>query len=221
MESVAENFGVTLRAFRTERNWTLKQLSERTNFSVSQLSALEKGTREPSWDGFYKICTGLDISPELFHIVNRSETSESFEKRHLLREFAPLMNTINNWIAMLKDGGDSDIVKSDLVENSGDIDVVIKIAPGEDESNEDHPCVKLFLKGTDVSKDLSSSERKDLIEEFAPLMEKIKGFVSELRGENQTNEQDENQEDQKQEEDQLLSSDADTVDTYSEDSCLV
>lgn len=235
MESVAENFGVTLRAFRTEKNWTLKQLAQRTDLSISQLSALEKGTREPSWDGFYKICTGLDVSPELFHIVNRTEQKESFEKRHLLREFAPLMNTINDWIAMLKDGGDSERTEQKPVENPDSIDVVIKLTTNAAESDKDYECVKLFLKGTDVSEDLSSSEKRELIEGFAPFMEKIKGFIDELKSENQTEQQNENQEQGTQEEGQLLGNDASSGDAYSdnyhgsrhsrevnmEDSCLV
>ena len=55
--------GRQLRLARTERGWTLKELSEAAGFSVSQLSSIERGAHLPSLDSLLAIAAALDRTP--------------------------------------------------------------------------------------------------------------------------------------------------------------
>lgn len=56
------NFGKKLRAKRRQRMMTLKQLSERTNLSVSLLSEIERGLVQPSMSSLKKISRVMGFS---------------------------------------------------------------------------------------------------------------------------------------------------------------
>src|SRR5687768_13086614 len=53
--------GETLRAERTERGLTLKQVAEGAHVSVSYLAEIERGEKDPSSRVLESIASGLDI----------------------------------------------------------------------------------------------------------------------------------------------------------------
>ena len=53
--------GDTLRAERTERGLTLKQVAERAHVSVSYLAEIERGEKDPSSRVLESIARGLDV----------------------------------------------------------------------------------------------------------------------------------------------------------------
>ncbi|MGP1272123.1 MAG: response regulator [Phycisphaerales bacterium] len=55
--------GRRIRLARTDRGWTLKDLSEASGVSVSQLSAVERGTHLPSLESLLLIAEALDTPP--------------------------------------------------------------------------------------------------------------------------------------------------------------
>ncbi len=57
------SLGRQIRLARTERSWTLKDLSESSGVSVSQLSSIERGAHLPSLESLLSIALALDVSP--------------------------------------------------------------------------------------------------------------------------------------------------------------
>ncbi len=55
--------GRQVRLARTERGWTLKELSEAAGVSVSQLSSIERGAHLPSVESLLSIATALGKTP--------------------------------------------------------------------------------------------------------------------------------------------------------------
>jgi DNA-binding NtrC family response regulator len=55
--------GRQIRLARTERSWTLKELSEASGVSVSQLSSIERGTHLPSIESLVSIAMALEQQP--------------------------------------------------------------------------------------------------------------------------------------------------------------
>jgi DNA-binding response OmpR family regulator len=55
--------GRQIRLTRTERGWTLKELSESSGVSISQLSSIERGAHLPSMESFIAIAAGLGATP--------------------------------------------------------------------------------------------------------------------------------------------------------------
>ena len=55
--------GRQIRLARTERGWTLRELSTTSNVSVSQLSSIERGTHLPSIESLVAIATALRCTP--------------------------------------------------------------------------------------------------------------------------------------------------------------
>jgi ribosome-binding protein aMBF1 (putative translation factor) len=55
--------GRQIRIARTERAWTLKDLSEASGVSVSQLSSIERGAHLPSLESLVTIAGALDRRP--------------------------------------------------------------------------------------------------------------------------------------------------------------
>lgn len=62
-DRLRSELGRQIRLTRTERGWTLKELSEASNVSVSQLSSIERGAHLPSMESFIAIATALGASP--------------------------------------------------------------------------------------------------------------------------------------------------------------
>ncbi|MFN6042434.1 MAG: response regulator [Phycisphaerae bacterium] len=58
--------GRHVRLARTERSWTLKELSEASNVSVSQLSSIERGAHLPSLESLVAIAIALDRKPSVW-----------------------------------------------------------------------------------------------------------------------------------------------------------
>jgi transcriptional regulator with XRE-family HTH domain len=48
---------------RLEREWTLKDLSEASGVSVSQLSSIERGAHLPSLESLLAVATALGTTP--------------------------------------------------------------------------------------------------------------------------------------------------------------
>ncbi|MBL8747274.1 MAG: response regulator [Phycisphaerae bacterium] len=55
--------GKQIRLTRAERAWTLKELSEASNVSVSQLSSIERGAHLPSLESLVAIASALNATP--------------------------------------------------------------------------------------------------------------------------------------------------------------
>lgn len=55
--------GRQIRLARTERGWTLKELSEEASLSVSQLSSIERGTHLPSLESLIAVASALGRQP--------------------------------------------------------------------------------------------------------------------------------------------------------------
>ena len=51
------------RRLRTERGWTLKDLSEASGVSVSQLSSIERGAHLPSLESMLAVARAMDLAP--------------------------------------------------------------------------------------------------------------------------------------------------------------
>lgn len=52
----------SIRELRRRKNFTLRQLSEKTGYTVSFLSQLERGIKNPSLDALRAIAQALDVS---------------------------------------------------------------------------------------------------------------------------------------------------------------
>jgi transcriptional regulator with XRE-family HTH domain len=86
MTHYSEWIPVTLKALRNANEWTLKQLAERTELSVSYLSDLERGRTLPSIDTLDRILTALgttlvlkvddDYQPPGYVWIERKQLSE-------------------------------------------------------------------------------------------------------------------------------------------------
>ncbi len=55
--------GRRIRLARTEKGWTLKELSESSGVSVSQLSSIERGAHLPSLESLVAVASALDDAP--------------------------------------------------------------------------------------------------------------------------------------------------------------
>lgn len=68
--SKSERLGAVLRAWRTEKDWTLQDVSERTSkpgprVDWSQLSKMERGLAEPQLDVYERVAVALGRSLEV------------------------------------------------------------------------------------------------------------------------------------------------------------
>lgn len=63
MDRLRSVLGRQIRLARTEKGWTLRQLSELSLVSVSQLSSIERGTHLPSVESLVAISSALECSP--------------------------------------------------------------------------------------------------------------------------------------------------------------
>ena len=60
-DRLRDELGRRIRLARTERDWTLKDLGQRSGVSVSQLSAIERGTHLPSLESLLAVADALEI----------------------------------------------------------------------------------------------------------------------------------------------------------------
>lgn len=63
MDKLRSVLGRQMRLARTERGWTLRELSEASSLSVSQLSSIERGTHLPSIESLVSVSKALGASP--------------------------------------------------------------------------------------------------------------------------------------------------------------
>ena len=59
-DRLRQELGRQIRLARTEKSWTLKDLSEASGVSVSQLSSIERGSHLPSLESLMEIARALD-----------------------------------------------------------------------------------------------------------------------------------------------------------------
>lgn len=62
-DRLRRELGRLVRLARTQKSWTLKELSESSGVSVSQLSSIERGAHLPSIESLIVIATALDARP--------------------------------------------------------------------------------------------------------------------------------------------------------------
>ncbi len=62
-DRLRHELGRRIRMARVDRNWTLKDLSEHSGVSVSQLSSIERGAHLPSLESMLAIAQALDQRP--------------------------------------------------------------------------------------------------------------------------------------------------------------
>lgn len=65
-DRLRQDLGRQVRLARTEKGWTLRQLSENSGISVSQLSSIERGAHLPSLESLLAIAGALDIRPSIW-----------------------------------------------------------------------------------------------------------------------------------------------------------
>lgn len=65
-DRLRNELGRQIRLSRTSRAWTLKDLSEHSGVSVSQLSSIERGAHLPSVESLLVIATALDEKPSVW-----------------------------------------------------------------------------------------------------------------------------------------------------------
>ncbi len=65
-DRLRHELGRHIRLARTERGWTLKDLSESSGVSVSQLSSIERGAHLPSMESMVAIAVALDQKPSVW-----------------------------------------------------------------------------------------------------------------------------------------------------------
>ena len=62
-ERLRERLGHRVRVLRAEQHWSLKQLAEASDLSISQLSSIERGAHMPSMESLLAICRALSVRP--------------------------------------------------------------------------------------------------------------------------------------------------------------
>jgi DNA-binding NtrC family response regulator len=58
-----DRLGHSIKMLRVQRDWSLKDLAVQTKLSVSQISAIERGTNLPSIESLLAICKAFDKKP--------------------------------------------------------------------------------------------------------------------------------------------------------------
>ncbi|WP_336824601.1 cupin domain-containing protein [Sporosarcina sp. USHLN248] len=103
----ANHLGNKIKRIRTKRSMTLKELAEKTGFSISFLSQLERGKSSATLESLKKISIAFGVNPSYFFEENESsdDQTNSFDQRmeeHNIyykdlgtmvrrRDFAPLL----------------------------------------------------------------------------------------------------------------------------------
>jgi DNA-binding NtrC family response regulator len=62
-DRLRERLGHGIKMLRVERDWSLKDLATHTKLSVSQISAIERGTNLPSIESLLAICKAFEKKP--------------------------------------------------------------------------------------------------------------------------------------------------------------
>jgi DNA-binding NtrC family response regulator len=62
-DRLRERLGHSIKMLRVQRDWSLKDLATQTKLSVSQISAIERGTNMPSIESLLAICKAFEKKP--------------------------------------------------------------------------------------------------------------------------------------------------------------
>lgn len=62
-DRLRQELGRQVRMARTEKGWTLKELSESSGVSISQLSSIERGAHLPSLESLLAVASALECTP--------------------------------------------------------------------------------------------------------------------------------------------------------------
>ena len=62
-DRLRERLGHSIKMLRVERDWSLKDLATQAKLSVSQISAIERGTNLPSIESLLAISKAFDKKP--------------------------------------------------------------------------------------------------------------------------------------------------------------
>ncbi|WP_430310192.1 helix-turn-helix domain-containing protein [Rummeliibacillus pycnus] len=76
------NIGEQLKNLRKERGLTLKELSNKTDFSISFLSQVERGKSNLTLESLRKVSDALQVSPGLFFEKESIEIVPTFSQFH-------------------------------------------------------------------------------------------------------------------------------------------
>lgn len=77
------NIGIKLKQLRTDKGLTLKQLAEITKLSISFISDIENGRRNPSLENLNILASALDVSSEtLISESNVPILNDPFKTNH-------------------------------------------------------------------------------------------------------------------------------------------
>lgn len=82
------NIGIALKRIRSALAMSQGELSERTGMSVSMISALEMGTRNPSEETVERLLIVLSLRREQLEIISASDPSKFEEQYRDLVEFS-------------------------------------------------------------------------------------------------------------------------------------
>lgn len=65
--------GDAVRFVRQSQGWEQKDLAQKAELSPSQISCIEKGSRDPSWDSLKRICNALGVSVSMVVMLVEKE----------------------------------------------------------------------------------------------------------------------------------------------------
>lgn len=83
------NPGLFLREFRTEKGWTLVEVSERTGIPVSTLSKVETGKMSLSYEKLVRLSRGLDIDIARLFAASASQSAPAAQTATGRRSITP------------------------------------------------------------------------------------------------------------------------------------
>jgi transcriptional regulator with XRE-family HTH domain len=79
-----DDLGQRLKRIRIDRNWTLKEVSERTGVARSTLSKIENGQMSPTYDVLQKITRGIDL--DIVELFDQRRQNAAFGRRSVTRK---------------------------------------------------------------------------------------------------------------------------------------
>ncbi len=94
---MAENIGINIKTLRQDQQMTLKDLANKTEFSISFLSQLERGKSSATLESLKKISMALGVNPGYF--FNNSFGEDTLETEHMKKNdihYQSLHSTIEN-----------------------------------------------------------------------------------------------------------------------------
>ncbi|STY62594.1 helix-turn-helix domain-containing protein [Mannheimia haemolytica] len=93
------NIGKALKLCRTQKGLTKTKLAENSNISVSYLTLLEQGKREPNISTINEICKALQIPPSILIFL----ASDSSEQQGISLELAEKLSHLALFLMEHKD----------------------------------------------------------------------------------------------------------------------